>query len=160
MKNPQDYVTGSRIADGVMMTASCTTLATLVPVALYQIGASSRLPDPPSPIFESEQIVSSPSAHPLGVPDGLLGLASFGTTLALILLSKRSRSAKKLLGFKLGLDGATAAFNVGRQIISFRALCSWCTGTALAAGVMVGSGHQLVSEAWSSPSCARPRKSG
>jgi hypothetical protein len=55
---------------------ACTTLATLVLVTLFQIGASSRLPDPPMPIFESERIVSSPAAHHLDIPDGLLGLAS------------------------------------------------------------------------------------
>jgi uncharacterized membrane protein len=111
VRGSQDHITGSRITDGVMLAACCTTLATLVPVTLFQIGASSRLPDPPMPIFDSERIVSSPAAHPLDIPDGLLGLASFGTTLALILLSRRSRSAKKLLGFKLSLDVAAAVFN-------------------------------------------------
>ena len=150
MKTPEESITSSASKDTVLTVACCTALATLVPVALYQTRVLSCLPDPPASIFDSERITSSKAAHPFGVPDALLGLASFGTTLALILLAKRSPVARKLLGIKLTVDAAAAGFNAGRQVVGFKKLCSWCTGTALAAGVMAFAGRTVIAEAWSS----------
>jgi uncharacterized membrane protein len=90
----------------LLLAASCTAVASLVPVALYQLHLISKLPDPPLSVFDSEQITMSKTAHPMGIPDGLLGLASFGTTLTLALLAKQNRTAKKLLGVKLGMDAS------------------------------------------------------
>ena len=123
-------------------------LATLAPVALYQTGILPRLPDPPLRVFDSERITMSAAAHPLGIPDGLLGLASFGTTLTLALLARRHQTAKQLLGAKLTLDASAAAFNAGRQVVSFGKLCSWCTGAALAAGMMAYAGREAIQETW------------
>lgn len=133
----------------LLIGACCTALATLVPVALYQTSVISKLPDPPSSVFASERITSSKEAHPLGIPDALLGLASFSTTLALALLAKRSPLANKALGAKLTLDATAAAFNASRQVIGFGKLCSWCTGTALAAGVMAYAGRGIIQQTWS-----------
>jgi uncharacterized membrane protein len=138
----------------VLLGACCATLATLVPVALYQTGVLTSLPDPPSSIFDSEKITKSKEAFPLGVPDAILGIASFGVTLTLALLAKRSPRARQLLGAKLALDGSAAAFNVVRQVVSFGKLCSWCTGTAVAAGVMVYAGRGAMGEAWSTARAA------
>ena len=135
--------------DRLVIGSCCVALATLVPVALYQTGILPRLPDPPLRIFDSERITMSAAAHPLGIPDGLLGLASFGTTLVLALLARRHQTAKKLLGAKLTLDASAAAFNAGRQVVSFGRLCSWCTGTALAAGMMAYDGREAIHETWS-----------
>ena len=132
----------------VVIVACCSALATLVPVALYQTGLVGSLPDPPSAVFDSERITMSKTAHPLGIPDALLGLGSFGATLALALLAKRSPLAGKALGAKLTLDASAAAFNAGRQIIEFRRLCSWCTATAIAAGVMAYAGRSIMRETW------------
>ena len=138
-------------SDTLLIGACCTALATLAPVTLYQVGALHRLPDPPLPVFDSEQITMSHAAHPFGIPDGLLGLASFAGTLALTLLARRHHAAKKMLGAKLTLDAAAAAFNATRQVVSFGKLCSWCTGTAIAAGVMAYAGRETIQEAWSAP---------
>ena len=136
-----------KLPNAVAMTAACcAALATLVPVALYQTGVIQHLPDPPLPVFDSDRITLSKMAHPLGVPDALLGLGSFCVTLALILISRNHRPPRKMLGAKLALDGAAATFNMGRQVIRFRSLCSWCTGTALAAGIMAASGRRLIPE--------------
>lgn len=134
--------------DKLLIPACCTALATLAPVALYQTGMLDRLPDPPFRVFNSERITTSKAAHPLGIPDSLLGLASFGATLALIFVARRHPAAKTLLGLKLTLDVSAAAFNTSRQIISFGELCSWCTGTALAAGVMAYSARGVIQHAW------------
>jgi uncharacterized membrane protein len=149
VKRDPDFLTGSQGGDAVLLGACCVTIATLIPVTLYQTGVLSSLPDPPSRIFDSEAITTSKVAHPLGVPDGVLGLASFGTTLALILAARRSPIAKRLLGAKLTMDAAAGAFNAGRQVVSFGKLCSWCTGTAIAAGMMAYAGRDLIRETWS-----------
>jgi uncharacterized membrane protein len=135
--------------DRFVIGSCCVALATLVPVALYQTGILPRLPDPPLHVFDSERITMSVAARPLGIPDGWLGLASFGTTLALALLARRHQTAKQLLGAKLTLDASAAAFNAGRQVVSFGKLCSWCTGTALAAGMMAYGGREAIHETWS-----------
>jgi uncharacterized membrane protein len=150
MKTDRELITGSKIDDALLIGACCMTIATLIPVALYQTGMSGSLPDPPSRLFYSEKITTSKAAHPLGIPDSLLGLASFGTTLALILTARRSATARKLLGAKLCMDAAAGAFNAGRQVVSFGRLCSWCTGTAAAAGVMAYGGRDLIRDTWSS----------
>jgi uncharacterized membrane protein len=148
MADPKEEGTSGR-SDALLLGACCAALATLVPVALYQTGLVESLPDPPSSVFDSERIASSKAAHPFGVPDSLLGLASFGTTLGLIFLARRSPIAKKLLGAKLTLDAAAGAFNAGRQVVSFGKLCSCCTGTAFSAGVMAYAGRDLIRSTWS-----------
>jgi uncharacterized membrane protein len=145
--SPDDAILSSGSGDKLLIAACCTALATLVPVALYQTGVLDRLPDPPFAVFDSERITSSHAAHPLGIPDGLLGLASFSTTLALALFAERHTKLRKLLGLKLTLDASVAAFNATRQVVSFGKLCSWCTGTAAAAGVMAYSGRDAIEEA-------------
>ena len=147
--SPKKLITSSIGNDLVLTAACCSAIATFVPVALYQTGMLSSLPDPPAPIFNSEQITSSKAAHPLGVPDTLLGIASFGATLTLILLAKRSPAARKLLGAKLAIDASAGAFNAGRQVVSFGKLCSWCTGTAISAGVTAYAGRNVIRESWS-----------
>jgi uncharacterized membrane protein len=131
-----------------MMGACCVVLATLVPVALYQTGVISQLPDPPGRIFDSELITGSAEAHAFGIPDALLGLGSFGMTFALMLFANRSRVAGKLLGAKLTLDLTMAAFNTARQVVRFRKLCSWCTGTALATVAMTFEGREAIRQTW------------
>ena len=144
MNEIRETLTGSKVGDAVMLGACCVTLATLVPVALHQTGMIDHLPDPPGSIFCSDRITESKMAHPLGVPDSILGLASFGTTLGLILLARRNRTARTLLGGKLAADAAFAGFNLVRQVTHFGKLCSWCTGTAVAALTMSSAGRMVV----------------
>ena len=128
----------------IAIAGCCAALGTLVPVALYQAGVLDELPDPPGDIFDSNRITSSKTAHPLGVPDAYLGLASYATTLALVLLAKRHPGARRLLGVKLAGDAGLATFNVIRQVVSFGKICSWCTGTALATAVTVYGGRDTL----------------
>lgn len=124
-------------------TALCAVgaaIGTLIPVALYQLHVTQSLPDPPGAWFNSERITQSKTAHPLGVPDSLLGLCSYGATGTLLLAAGRAPWVRRLLVGKLVLDGSMAAFNVVRQVVSFRRLCSWCTGTALATAILVPAG--------------------
>jgi uncharacterized membrane protein len=129
----------------VMMGACCAAIAMLVPVALYQMGVTGWLPDPPGKCFDSKRVVRSKAARPFGVPDGVLGIASFSATLALAVMAGRCGGARKLLGAKLAMDASAAAFNVTRQI-KMGKMCSWCTGTAIAAGVMAHAGRKWIAE--------------
>ncbi len=131
---------------GAAVAAAAAALATLVPVALYQLHATEKLPDPPGSWFDSPRITMSKTAHPLGIPDSLLGLGSYAATLALLLAARRSPLARKLLQAKLIADAGAAGFNVVRQVVSFRKLCSWCTGTALATSVLVPAGLRYAKE--------------
>lgn len=133
--NQTSYVTA--------LCAASVAIATLIPVALYQCHAIEHLPDPPGLIFDSDRITSSKSAHPFGVPDSLLGMASFGVTAGLILAARRSEMGRTLLQKKLLLDGGVAAINVVRQVVTFRKLCSWCTGAAFATAAMVVAGRRM-----------------
>ena len=130
----------------VALTGCGLAIGALLPVALYQSHLIPRLPDPSGSLFASERIVSSSAAHPLGVPDSYLGLASYGTTLALLLLADRSPVAKRLLGAKLLADAGLASVNMVRQVVSFGKLCSWCTGTALATALVVWGGRTAITE--------------
>lgn len=135
-----------RHSHSTLVVASCAAIATLLPVSAHQLGVLSHLPDPPGSLFASDTITNSKAAHPFGIPDGLLGLASYSATLALVLSAQKSSAARKLLVFKLAGDGALAGFNVVRQIVSFRKLCSWCTGTALCTGVMLLAGRRIFAQ--------------
>lgn len=131
-------------ANSLLIGSTSTALLTLLPVAAHQLGLLKYLPDPPAAVFASDTITESKAAHPLGIPDSLLCLGSYGTTLCLAMLSRSRPAARPLLAAKLVADGGAATFNVVRQIVSFRKICSWCTGTAIATAVMVYAGRTLI----------------
>jgi len=126
-----------RAALNAATMACAVAMLTLLPVAAHQLGLLNHLPDPPSDLFDSDRITESKAAHPLGIPDSLLGLGSYAATLALLLAARRIRIARPLLRAKLAADSSAAAFNVVRQVVKFRRICSWCTGTAIATVAVV-----------------------
>ena len=129
---PRDY--------HVALLCCGAALGSLIPVALFQLEILKKLPDPPGPVFDSKTIVTSKDAFPVGVPDGLLGLGSYGATLLLLLAAGSGRTTSPLaqtsLKSKLLLDSSLAAWNTVKQVRRFRRICSWCMGTALATGAM------------------------
>jgi uncharacterized membrane protein len=141
----------SRANYAITLCATSAAIAALIPVALYQSHAIDHLPDPPSLWFDSDRITASKSAHPFGIPDSVLGVASYGTTLALVLAARRSQIWRPLLRGKLFFDGSMAVINVTRQVVSFRRLCSWCTGTALATAVLVVAGQRYARDPATQP---------
>lgn len=116
----------------------CAAIGSLVPVALFQLHAIDDLPDPPGQIFDSKKIVTSKDAFRMGIPDGLLGIGSYGATLALLIAAGPSRPrVRHLLNSKLALDGTLAIRNAHKQVTQFGLICSWCMGAAVAtAGVV------------------------
>ncbi len=133
-----------------LLASGSVALASLVPVSLYQLHLIPRLPDPPGAWFDSSSITASRAAHPWGIPDSLPGMASYALTLALIVSAERSPRARQWLAAKLAFDGAAAGFNLVRQVIVFRRLCSWCTLTSLATTAMVYAGRHLIADSASS----------
>ena len=129
---------------GVVLAASAVAVATLVPVALHQLGFLKHLPDPPGGVFDSDRITESAMAHPFGIPDALPGIANFAVTFGLACAAPRSGLARKALGGKLLLDGGAAGFNGVRQVVRFGKVCSWCMGTAVATVVMVWAGRRFI----------------
>ena len=132
----------------MLLVVNAATITTLLPILLHQLGVLDHLPDPPSKIFDSDRITESKAAHPLGIPDGLLGLGSFGMTLGLAVVARSNPHVRKYLALKLAGDTAVAGVNVVRQVISFRKLCSWCTGTALGAFAATAIGFPLIRREW------------
>ncbi len=129
-------------ANNVALAATGLALLTLLPVGAHQLGFLGHLPDPPGPLFASDTITESSTAHPLGIPDSLLGLASYAATFALLLAARRVRLAHPLLKAKLAADASVATANSVRQVVEFHRLCSWCTGTALATAAVVYYGRK------------------
>jgi uncharacterized membrane protein len=136
----------SRADRWIVLAASAAAVATLVPVALHQLGVLEHLPDPPGRVFDSDGITDSAMARPLGVPDALPGMANFAVTFGLACAAGECGWARKALGGKLLLDGGAAGFNAARQVVRFRKICSWCMGTAVATAVMVYGGRRFVAE--------------
>jgi len=141
-----DCDAGPFSSDAALLVATTAAIATLLPVVAYQLGALASLPDPPGAIFASNRITGSKAAHPLGIPDGVLGLGSYGATLALALLARSRPDARPLLALKLVGDGSLAGLNMVRQVVSFGKLCSWCTGTAFCTAAMVFAGRKAIAQ--------------
>jgi uncharacterized membrane protein len=111
-------------------------------VALVQLHIMRDLPDPPGSWFDSKRVVTSKGSYRLGIPDGLLGLASYGVTLALLLSATPERPLmRRLLRGKLALDATMALRNVRKQVTEHKRICSWCLGTAVATAGMVFFGR-------------------
>jgi uncharacterized membrane protein len=142
--NPPDACPG-------LVVATSAALLTLAPIAARQLGLIDHLPDPPQKIFASDKITGSSLAHPLGVPDSLLGIASYSASLTLALLARERPLARKLLAAKLVTDGAVAGINTARQIASFRKLCSWCAATLLCTAIMLVAGRKIIASELSTP---------
>ena len=104
-------------------------MASLGVITLRQLGAIKCLPDPPSSLFDSNKVVMSRQARKLwGVPDGILGFASYGATLGCAWWNYRSpsRRGSLVLSSKVALDVSQALVRSLRQWPEFGCLCSWC----------------------------------
>jgi len=136
--NPVALMQVNPLHKGMAIACCGAAIATLAPVALMQLKLLKRLPDPPGRFFDSEKIVTSEDASRFGIPDGVLGLGSYGMTLALLIAAKPSRPfVRKMLGAKLALDATVATRSVRKQITKHGRICSWCMGAAIATAGMV-----------------------
>lgn len=140
MKRSHDAHPGLR---GALLCCGAA-MGALIPVALFQLRLLKKLPDPPGPVFDSARIVTSKDAFPLGIPDGLLGLGSYGATFLLLLAAEAGAGSGGLetaLKAKLLMDGSMAGWNSAKQWRNFGRICSWCMAAAAATGAMVCFGY-------------------
>lgn len=125
------------------ITSCGVALGFLAVVTAKQLGIIRRLPDPPGTLWDSDEITGSKTAHPLGIPDGLLGMGSYSATLALLVAAPECKAARRVLPWKLVGDASIAGFNAVRQVVKFGKVCSWCMGTAVATVGVVAFGWKL-----------------
>ena len=125
-------------------------------VSLYQTGIVRHLPDPPLPGFDSDRVDASGEAYEtLKTPDATLGIASYGTTLALIGMGAGDRAGTHpwiplLAAAKLGYDGAGAAWLTAEQVSKHRALCFYCLAACAATWGALAQAVPEARAAWKS----------
>jgi hypothetical protein len=101
-------------------------------VSLYQVGIVGRVPEPPLPYLDADQVDAAPEAYAvLAMPDGLLGIASY----ALAAAGGEDRAAERpwiplALAAKIAFDAAQAGKLTLEQWTQHRAFCLWCLATA------------------------------
>jgi|GEM_PF-3635545 len=69
--------------------------ASMSAVSALQLGLVRNLPDPPLRGFDSKKVNLSSTAFPLGVPDGVLSLASFVANVPLAMWAGRDRALER-----------------------------------------------------------------
>jgi uncharacterized membrane protein len=132
------------IHKGMAVACCCAAMATLAPVALVQMHIIRDLPELPGRLFNSKQVVTSEGAYHFGIPDGVLGLASYGLTLALLVAATPERPiVRRLLRGKLAWDATMAIRNVRKQVTEHKRVCSWCIGAAVATAGLVFFGRKV-----------------
>lgn len=106
-------------------------------IALYQIGATKHLPEPPLPFLDADKVDASDEAYKmLAVGDAFIGFVSYGVTMLLAASGGPRRHATspwlpRALAAKAAFDAVQATKLTVEQWTVHRAFCSWCL---LAAG--------------------------
>lgn len=117
------------------LALSAVGIASMTAVSLLQTGVVKHLPDPPLPCFESDRVNLSEDAFPFGIPDGLIGLASFVANLPLAALGPPDRARTMpwlpIVGtVKAAIDGAVSAYYFYKMPTSEKAWCPYCIVSA------------------------------
>jgi hypothetical protein len=113
--------------------------ANLAVVALYQIGAVKRLPQPKWRGLDAEKINGSAQAYSwLSTPDGFLGLASYSASACLVAAGSETRWRDNPLlpvcmTAKLFGDAAYAGKLTLDEIFKYEKVSIWSLGAAVAA---------------------------
>lgn len=101
-------------------------------ISLYQLGVIPHLPEPPIPGLDADKVDAAEQAYAkLSMPDAVLGLHSYSTTLALIAMGGRDRARTApwiplALAAKATVDALQAAKLTVNQWTEHRAFCSYC----------------------------------
>ena len=139
------------------------SMASLSVVALYQIGALKRLPEPPQPGLDAEKVNGLPEAYKLlDTPDAVLGLGSYAVTLGLAAMGDADRAKKKTwlplaLAAKAGVDAIQAATLTRKSWVNFRAFSFY---SLIAAAATFFTLLVVVPEAVAAWKCGARRRRG
>ncbi len=126
------------------------SIGSMALISLYQMGIIRHLPEPPLPRLNADKVDASAAAYELlSMPDAVLGLSSYATTLMLAAAggADRERTAPWLplaLAGKAAIDASQAAKLTWDQWAKHRAFCSWCL---LAAGATFATVPLVIPEA-------------
>jgi hypothetical protein len=129
-----DFLPNRRMAASLTLVG----MASLFIIALYQIGVLKRLPEPPMRGLDAEKVNGSKEAYEiLGVPDAVLGLGSYATTLGLAAMGKANRSEARpwlplALAAKCSIDTLQAARLTRMSWVKFRAFSLYSLITVVA----------------------------
>ncbi len=110
-------------------------------IALRQLGVVRHLPDPPVRGADSDRVVTSRAAFPLGIPDAPVAAASMVGTLALARRRDGQGAEQRAwlaiaAGAKSAVDAAVALRYAVVQLRRERAWCPWClVATMLTAAI-------------------------
>lgn len=129
-------------------------MSSLGVVAAYQTGVIRRLPDPPGRLFDSDRVDASGEAYRfLGMPDSLLGIASYAATVGLTAMGAADRHQRHpaipiLAAAKILADVGTAGYLTLEQATKHRKFCAWCVTASVAAAAMVPFALPEARAAW------------
>jgi len=129
---------------------SLAAVGSLSVVTLYQMGIIERVPEPPLPYLDADDVDAAPEAYEvLAMPDAVLGIASYALTMSLAGAGGEDRANERpWIPLALAAKVAFDAFEAGRltlkQWTEHRAFCMWCL---LAAGSTFATVPLVVPEA-------------
>lgn len=114
--------------------------AVLGGIALFQLGIIKHLPDPPWGPFDADAVHGSPEAYVFGIPDALLGIASYAATAGLAAMGPkdRYRCARWIplaMASKASLDAAMAGKLTADEALKFRKFSLWSLLVAAATAI-------------------------
>ncbi len=119
-----------------VVALSLTSAACMGVIALYQIGATKHVPEPPLPLLDADKVDASKEAYEkLSVGDAFIGFVSYGVTMLLAAAGGPRRHVShpwlpRALAVKAAFDAAQAAKLTVDQWTKHRAFCSWCLTAA------------------------------
>ena len=107
-------------------------------VALYQFGIVKHLPDPPLPLFASDDVDAAGEAYAfLATPDASVGIVSYALTAVLAGMGGQERARERpwipvALAAKVALDAASAGWLTVEQATKHKKFCFYCLAAAVA----------------------------
>lgn len=103
-------------------------------ISLFQMGYIKKLPDLPGKIFDTEKVNSAQDAVILGMPDGVVSLGAYATTMFLAMASIRFRRKSRLIDMALGGVVLGQAAGAAQYMINMAAVqkkvCIYCVAGA------------------------------
>lgn len=119
---------------------SLAAAAPLGIVALWQLGAISKLPDPPLKAFDAAKVNGSAQAYDkFAMPDAILGIGSLAATMALAGMGgpRRAKILSLAMAGKVIVDAVVAGKLTVDQATKYHAYCMLCLISATATAAMV-----------------------
>ena len=100
-------------------------------IGMRQYGVIRNLPDLPGRTFDSNAVITSPAAYPLGIPDSAIVVTGLGGIIALATARGSKRTGRgawldKLLAAAVGMGAAGATLYLYDMIVRQRRLCAYC----------------------------------